>query len=421
MRWPSCWPRPGSSSLSSEHPGAPHPAKHVMPIRDLPVSRRAAARLLAGHPWVYANEIRVPLGDWVAGERVRIVDPQNRFCGRGYANPHSLIAVRVLSRKDESIDARFFSERLRAAEKFRRRVRPGSTAYRLCNGEGDGIAGLIVDRYDDVCVVASHTAGIDRLLPEVIAALERELSPKGILVKSDSTDRRLEGLDSVVEVVHGEVAEEVSIEIHGVRFGLDLRRGQKTGFFFDHVDNRRRLAELARDKRVLDVFCYVGAWGLACARAGASAVLGIDGSADAIEWAGRNAKASGLEASASFERADAFDALREFGTKGRQFDIVVLDPPAFVKSKSKLAEGMRGYREINRLGMSVVAPSGLLATSSCSRHVNRDALIGVLQAAADDVGRSARIIGFGAQAPDHPVALKLPESAYLDCIYLEID
>lgn len=369
---------------------------------------------------MFANEIRAPLAELTPGEVVRVADSQGRVLGIGYANPHSLIAVRILTRDDRPLDSPFFAERLKAAETLRRRVRPAATAYRLCHAEGDDLPGLVVDRYDDVYVVASHTAGIDRLLPEIIDALASEFEPRGILVKSDSTDRRLEGVDPVIEVVHGEVPEEHTIEIDGVRFVLDLRHGQKTGFFFDHADNRRWLAAHACGARVLDVFCYVGAWALACARAGAKSVLGIDGSADAVAWATRSAVASRLDETARFEKSDAFSALTALGSGEERFEIVVVDPPAFVKSKKKLDEGMRGYREINRLAMAVVARGGILATSSCSRHVDHQAFVGVLQAAADDAKRAARILAVGRQGPDHPVPLKLPEAGYLDCVFLQV-
>jgi 23S rRNA (cytosine1962-C5)-methyltransferase len=389
-------------------------------MRSLPVSRRAAARVASGYPWVFANEIRASLTELASGEPVKIADPGGRFLGVGYANPRSLIAARVLAKDDRALDSGFFAERLQAAEALRRRVRPGAKAYRLCHGEGDGVPGLVVDRYEDIYVVASHTAGIDRLLPQITDALVQTLRPRGILLKSDSTDRRLEGVDSVIDVLHGEVPDEHAVEIDGVRFVLDLRRGQKTGFFFDQTDNRRWLTSHAEGACVLDICCYVGAWGLACARAGAKSVLGLDGSADAVAWATRSASTSGLDTVARFEKADAFGALRALAQDGERYDIVVLDPPAFVKSKRKLDEGMRGYRELNRLGMALVAPDGILATSSCSRHVDHSAFIGVLQAAADDAKRSARILAVGRQGPDHPVPLKLPEAGYLDCVFLQV-
>jgi len=400
--------------------GVPPSMESQSQVRSLPISRRAAARVAGGHPWVFANEIRAPLGELTPGEVVRVADPGGRVLGIGYVNPRSLIAVRVLTRDDRPLDSRFFRERLKAAEALRRRVRPAATAYRLCHAEGDDLPGLVVDRYDDVYVVASHTAGVDRLVPQIVEALAGTFEPRGILVKSDSTDRRLEGVDPVIEVVHGEVPAEHTIEIDGVRFVLDLRRGQKTGFFFDHADNRRWLAAHSRGARVLDVFCYVGAWALACAHAGAKSVYGIDGSADAVAWATRSAEASGLAALARFEKGDAFGTLGRLGDEEELFDIVVVDPPAFVKSKKKLDEGMRGYREINRLAMAVVAAGGILATSSCSRHVDHQAFVGVLQAAADDAKRSARILAVGRQGPDHPVPLKLPEAGYLDCVFLEV-
>jgi 23S rRNA (cytosine1962-C5)-methyltransferase len=389
-------------------------------MRRLQVSSRAAQRAAAGHPWIYANEIRAPLGDLVPGELVAIQGKAGSPIGIGYANPHSLIAVRILAGEGETIDADFFAKKLASAEALRRRMRPGAKAYRLCYGEGDNLPGLVVDRYDDVYVVASHTAGIDALLSHVVAALVRGFAPRGILVKSDSSDRKLEGLEPRIEVVHGEVPAELEVDIEGGRFVLDLAHGQKTGFFFDQADNRSWLAAHAAGARVLDEFSYVGAWGIRAALSGAKRVVCVDGSADAVRLGERSAAASGVGDRVRFERADAFDDLASRVEREERFDIVVLDPPAFVKSRRKLDEGMRGYRSINRLGMALVAPGGLLATSSCSRHVDPAAFVGMLQAAADDAKREARILAIGRQAPDHPVPLKLPEAGYLDCVFLEL-
>ena len=389
-------------------------------MRRLPISARAAARAAAGHPWVYANEIRAPLSEFSPGELVTIVGKKDETIGTGYVNPRSLIAARILNRDGATINATFFATKLAKAEASRRRFRPGASAYRLCYAEGDDVPGLVIDRYGDFYVVASHTAGIDALLPQVIEGLVSSARPRGVLVKSDSSDRQLEGVEPVVEVVLGEVPAETEVEIEGASFVLDLVHGQKTGFFFDQADNRAWLAAHASGARVLDAFSYVGAWGIACARAGAKRVACVDSSADAVRFGEKSAAASGVAACVRFERADVFDDLAARAERGERFDVVVVDPPAFVKSRRKLDEGMRGYRRLNRLAMSLVAPGGLLATSSCSRLVERTAFLGMLQAAAEEARRPARIIKVGGQAADHPVPLKLPEAAYLDCVFLEL-
>jgi len=374
----------------------------------------------AGHPWVFGNEVE---GGWAGtkpGDRVQVVDTRGRLLGYGYVNPRSLIAIRILSRKPSDFGPGFFAERLTAAEAYRKHFRAGVSAYRLCFGESDGLPGLVVDRYGDYLVLQSTTAGMDALLPAVVEGAKAALSPRAILLKCDSTVRSLEELEPRVEVASGSLPEEVEIAAEGSLFVVDLKRGQKTGFFLDQSDNRLRLAPWTKDRTVLDVFCYLGAWGLAALKYGARSVLGIDGSALAVGWAKASAQRSGVADRASFEEADAFDRLRSLHQEGKRFGVVVLDPPSFVKSKKTLAQGMTGYREINRRGFALVEPGGILATSSCSRHVDRDAFLGMLHAAADDAGRQAKIIAFGQQAADHPVLLRLPESDYLKCVFLEV-
>ncbi|MBI1865541.1 MAG: class I SAM-dependent rRNA methyltransferase, partial [Nitrospirae bacterium] len=263
-------------------------------------------------------------------------------------------------------------------------------------------------------------AGIDALLDPIRSALVRAFAPRAVLLKADSSSRGLEGLAPRIETLHGEVPDPFEVEIEGSRFVLDLRRGQKTGFFHDQAGNRSQLASWCRDAAILDAFCYVGAWSLAAARGGAKSVVGVDASADAVAWAGRSAERSGVAGRVRFEKADAFEDLKRREAAGERYDVVVLDPPAFVKSKKKLDEGMRGYREVNRRGFALTRPGGILATSSCSRHVSRDAFLGMLHAAADDARRPARIVAFGQQGPDHPIHLKLPETEYLKCVFLEV-
>ncbi len=384
----------------------------------LKVDKRSAARVVRGYPWVYANEAKGDIKSIAPGSLVTIADERGAEIAHGFANPRSLILARVLSRETMAFDAAFFEARLSAADERRRRFRPGETSYRLCYGESDDLPGLVIDRFGDYYVMQSHAAGIDTLTPAIVEGLVRARKPKGVLLKYDSSSRGLEGLANRLEVAHGDVPDVVEADIEGARFALDLRKGQKTGFFHDQAPNRTTFAPWCKGKRVLDVFCYVGAWSIAAAKAGATEVVGVDASADAVAWAARNAERNAL-ANVRFEKADAFDDLKR--REGEKWDVVVLDPPAFVKSRKKLEEGMRGYREINRRGFALVKPGGILATSSCSRNVPRETFIGMLMAAADDARRTARILAFGRQGIDHPIHLKLPETEYLKCVFLQVD
>lgn len=387
-------------------------------MQRLTVGRRSAARINAGHPWVFANEVRENLKLFERGGRVEVAGPNGGVLGYGYVNPHSLIAARLLARDTAVFDAEFFADRLARAAAYRERFRPGTTSHRLCFGESDGLPGLVVDRYEDLYVVQSHAAGIDALTDEIVSALQRLFDPAGVLLKYDGSARKLEGLDTRLEVVLGEVPDTVQVDMEGSRFALNLTGGQKSGFFHDQAANRARLSEWCSGARVLDVFSYVGAWSLAAARGGAREVVGIDASADAVRLATQSAGLSALADRVRFERADAFDELAR--RAGETWDVVVLDPPAFVKSKKTLKKGLDGYREINRRGAALVRPGGILATSSCSRHVSREAFVQVVGRALSDVGRSGRIIELGAQGADHPIHPQMPETEYLTCVFVEL-
>jgi 23S rRNA (cytosine1962-C5)-methyltransferase len=387
-------------------------------VQRLTVGRRAATRIAAGHPWVYANEIREDLGSFERGGQVEVAGPRGDILGYGYVNPHSLIAARLLSRDTATFDTRFFADKLERADAFRQRFRPGARSYRLCFGESDELPGLVIDRYEDLFVVQSHAAGIDALTSEIVGALECQFEPAGVLLKYDGSARKLEGIGTRVEVAFGEVPELVTIELEGSRFALDLIHGQKSGFFHDQAANRARLAEWCDSARVLDLFCYTGAWSLAAARGGARAVVGVDASADAVRLATQSAELSGVAGRVRFEQADAFEDLGR--RTGEAWDVVVLDPPAFVKSKKKLKKGLDGYREINRRGAALVRPGGILATSSCSRHVGREAFLEVVGRALADAGRSGRIIELGRQGADHPIHPLMPQTEYLTCVFVEL-
>jgi len=372
-------------------------------------------RLRAGHLWVFSNEVDVahtPLTAFHPGDAVEIQDARGAPLGMGYVNPRSLIAARLVSRdRDARLDGALLRRRLVRALALRERVfdRP---FYRLAYGESDGLPGLVVDRFGDVLVVQLTTAGMERVKDEVVGALRDTLSPAGVLLRNDASGRALEGLESYVETAHGEVPEVVQLEENGVRFGAPMA-GQKTGWFYDHRMNRARMAAYARGRRVLDVFSYVGGWGVQAAAAGAQEVVCVDASAEALEHAARNAALNGVEAAVSTRRGDAFEVLRMLAAEGEKFDVVILDPPAFIKRKKDQKAGEEAYRRVNQLAMEVLRQDGILVAASCSYHLPREALQDAMLRAARRQGRSLQILEQGHQGPDHPIHPAIPETAYL--------
>jgi 23S rRNA (cytosine1962-C5)-methyltransferase len=387
-------------------------------MKTIKLKKKEDRRILRGHPWVFSNELeRVP-GDAASGEIVDVVDSAGRFVGRGYLNPRSLIAVRILTRKQEEIDSAFVRGRIAAARALRAMLGFGDS-FRAVFSEGDGLPGLIVDKFADVLVVQSSTAGIDLLLDTIIEALREEYSPAAIVLRNDLASRGLEGLAQEKKIVFGSLPGAVRFEEAGLAYEVDVMEGQKTGFFFDQRDNRQALQGLVQGRRTLDCFCYVGAWALNAARFGASEVIGVDSSQKAIDFAGRNAALNGL--SVLFRTADVFDELRQLEKDRERFGCVVLDPPAFVKSRAKVREGLKGYKEINLRGMRLLEPGGVLVTCSCSYHVDQDLFTEMLIDAARSAGRQARLLEMRSQARDHPMLLAARETHYLKCAILIVD
>jgi 23S rRNA (cytosine1962-C5)-methyltransferase len=373
-------------------------------------------RLRAGHLWVFSNEVdvaRTPL-------TVEILDSRGTPLGAGYVNPRSLIAARLVSRDPaRPLDGALLRERIGSALALRDRLfeRP---FYRLFFGEGDGLPGLVADRFGDLLVLQLTTAGTDRLRDEILGAFDEILRPAGILLRNDAPGRALEGLERSVEVVAGSVPEEVEVEENGVRFRAPLAGGQKTGWFYDHRMNRARLAAYVPGRRVLDVFSYLGGWGVQAAAAGAREVLCVDSSEPALEGVRRNAALNGLEERVGVRRGDAFEVLRALAAEGERWDVVVLDPPAFVKRKKDLAAGTDAYRRLAQLGMETLAPDGVLVSASCSFHFGRDALGDALLRAGRRLGRDVRFLEGGGQGPDHPVHPAIPETSYLKAIIAHV-
>jgi len=391
----------------------------VNPEIDLPrlrLNRNEDRRLRAGHVWVFSNEVdarATPLSGFEPGAAVLIEDASGRPLGTGYVNPHALICARLVSRDPRYVlDRSLITHRLNIALSLRERLF-GAPYYRLAFGDSDGLPGLVVDRYGDVLVVQLTTAGMERAKEEVIAALDKVLRPRAIWLRNDAPVRALEGLPSYTEAVLGEVPETIALEEHGVRFEVPLRTGQKTGWFYDQRANRARLRAYAKGARVLDLFSYVGGFGLQAAAAGAASVLCVDSSAAAVEAVRRNAALNGLADKVSVEQADVFDVLRRLRAARERFDVVVLDPPAFIKRKKDVKEGTLAYRRLNQMAMQVLARDGILLSCSCSYHLARDSLRALLLAASRHLDRFLMLVEEGHQAPDHPVHPAIPETAYL--------
>jgi 23S rRNA (cytosine1962-C5)-methyltransferase len=387
-------------------------------MRTIRLKKHEERRLLRGHPWVFSNELEPLAADITAGELVDVLDRRGAFVGRGYVNPRSLIAVRLLTRKQEDIDERFLTNRIAEARRLRDWLGFGSS-YRAVFSEGDGLPGLIVDRYADTLVVQSLTAGMDRLIVPVMAALRAVYEPATIVLRNDVLSRELEGLAQEKQIVFGATDGLVTIEESGLRYTVDVLQGQKTGFFFDQRENRLAMSGLVKGRRTLDCFCYVGAWALTAAKHGASDVIGIDASEKAVELAAGNAALNGLKA--TFMTGDVFDALRRFERQKEHFGCVILDPPAFVKSRAKVREALKGYKEINLRAMRILEPGGVLVSCSCSHHVDEALFREMLIDAAYSAGRQARLLELRTQARDHPILLAARETQYLKCAIMVID
>ena len=426
--------KPGRAILRrhlSNRPAAVYPVSmDTVPV--IVLKPREEDRLLAGHPWVYDNEIASAEGLEGAspGAEVRIRASRGRILGRGLWSPSSKIRVRRYSFRDEAFDEALVLRRVTGAIDLRRRFfDPAADSFRAVFAEADGLPGLIVDRYvgegdagvrGSWLVVQFLCAGADARRDTILGVLSRVLAPDGIMERSDSPVRRLEGLEQRAGVVAGSVPGRVVIVENGLRFGADLAAGQKTGWFMDQRANRAAVAGFARGRKVLDAFCNAGGFALAAAAAGAASVLGVDSSPEAVAAVRDNAALNGLADVEALE-ANAFDFLREAGAHDARYGLVVLDPPAFAKNRASLDGAIRGYKEINLRGMRLLDDGGVLATFSCSFWLPRERFIDVLEDAAADAGVRLRYLSELGQAPDHPVVSGYRESRYLKGFILEVE
>lgn len=380
-------------------------------------------RLRGGHLWVYSNEIdtdKTPLKDFQPGSPVNIEDARGHFIGNGYINPHSLICARLVSRDPEyRLDQSLITHRLNIALSLRDTLF-NKPFYRLVHGESDGLPGLIVDRYADVLVAQITTAGMEQQKSAIVAALEKVLKPVAIVLRNDSPSRKTEGLDTYCETVAGSLPETVTVEENNTRFEIDVLSGQKTGWFYDHRMNRARMQHYVKDKRVLDVFSYIGGWGIQALTAGASDVMCVDASHSAIDRIHHNATINGVEEKLATLEGDAFEALKSLRQDREHFDVVIVDPPAFIKRKKDGKEGAIAYRRINQMAMQVLNKGGYLISGSCSYHLGHDQLRDILLKASRHIDRNAQIIEQGHQGPDHPVHPAIAETNYLKAYILRV-
>ena len=390
-------------------------------MRELRLKTREERRIAAGHLWVFSNEVDIratPLTGFAPGEACRITSSGGRFLGYGYVNPHALICARLLGRDPRyPPDRSLLVHRLKVALALRDRLYQ-TPFYRLVHGEADGLPGLVIDRYGDVVVGQIGTAGIETMKGEVLGAIEKVLRPRCVVWKNDSLARRLEGLDSYVETALGEAPAALVVEENGVGFTVPAGGGQKTGWFYDQAANRRALLKYVPGMRVLDVFSYLGAWGLGAARAGAMEVACVDSSEPALELLQSTAGRNSLAVTAL--KGDAFDVLARLREEGRNFDVVIIDPPAFVKKRRDLPRGQAAYRKLNQLAMQLLPRDGVLVSCSCSYHFGPDELLATIQQAARHLGRFAQVVEAGGQGPDHPVHPAIPESRYLKAFFCRV-
>ncbi len=378
------------------------------------------SRILHGHDWVYSSEVLKAWGEPAPGGVIAVKDGKDRLLGSAIYNPKSQIVARRFSRQRQELDADFFQRRIVQSVKYRERRGVSPTAARLVWSESDGLPGLIVDRYGDHLVVQTLTLAMDMRLDLITAALREIVKPAGIIERNDAPVRLAEGMEQRVSVLHGEAPAPFALNIGGLDFEVDLMRGQKTGFYLDQVDSYAAVARHAQGRRVLDCFANQGAFALACAKAGAKSVLAVEISEDACGNIRRNAERNQLAVQVRAENVFDFLKAADSGGGQAQYDLIVLDPPSFTRSKGKLEDALRGYKEIHLRALKLLAPDGMLATFCCSHHVSREHFLGVINEATVDAKRTLRQIATFSQAADHPIIPTLPETEYLKGFLFEL-
>lgn len=384
------------------------------------LKRKISRRIADGHPWIFNNEVEKIEGEVDGGETVDVFTHDNKFVGRGYINPKSQILVRLLTRqKGEKINEAFFLTRIEECWKYRKTL--GYTENcRLVFGEADSMSQLIIDKFNDYFVLQTLALGIDKWKPAIVDAIKKVFTPKGIYERNDVPVRELEGLSQQKGFLSEPFKTDIIIRENGLNFHVDLENGQKTGYFLDQQDNRRSIRNIVRGADVLGAFTYTGTFEIHAAHFGAKSVLGLDISENAVQQATRNAELNGLEKICHFETANAFDKLKQWSNEKRQYDVVMLDPPAFTKSREMIQKAIAGYKEINLRGMKLIKPGGFLVTSSCTSLVKADLFLQIIEMAAKDARRKLRQVVFQSQSADHPVIWGMENTQYLKFLIVQV-
>ena len=383
------------------------------------LNKKIAQRIANGHPWVFNNEVDTIQGEVNAGDIVDVYYYDKKYCGRGYINPKSQILVRLLTRQKEDINEAFFYSKILQAWQYRQKL--GYTENcRLIFGEADELPALIIDKFNDYFVLQTLSFGIEKYKQEIVNAINKIFSPKGIYERNDVPVRELEGLEQRKGFLSEQFNTNIIINENGLKFNVDIENGQKTGYFLDQHDNRRSIKNIVKGADVLGAFTYTGTFEIHAAHYGAKSVFGIDISENAVEQANKNAALNGLENICKFEAMNAFDVLKNWSKEGKLYDVVMLDPPAFTKSRATIQKAVTGYKEINLRGMKLLKDGGFLVTSSCTNLVPPDLFLHTIQQAARDAKKKIKQVVFNAQSSDHPIVWGLENTNYLKFLIIEV-
>ena len=388
-------------------------------MKIITLKKNEEKRIKSGHQWIFSNEIKNILGKPQIGEIIECYDSSNNLIGIGFYNPHSLIAFRLISKKNEIVDTKFWQERIIKAYKLRQQLYPNQNSFRVVYGESDDISGFVLDKYENFCVAQFISAGADKNKHDILEAVQDVINPKGIVIRNDSYLRKLENLTGENEIYSGKIPDDILITENDIKYYVDIKTGQKTGFFFDQRDNRKLFQKYCKDKKVLDCFTHTGSFGINALKGGAKEVVFVDSSRPALEIANKNYEVNGYKKFNAIV-ADAQEYICSEQAQTEQYEVVNIDPPGLIKSKKDFHAGYKHYAKLNEQAIRLLKNGGIFATSSCSHHLSMNDFKKMLQEAVSRAGKRAIFLELSTQAKDHPILLSMPETQYLKFAILKI-